>query len=280
MNNLDTQYEIILKDLLENGIESTNRTGINTKSLFMKSIRHNLNDGFPMITKRYHSFKISFYETMMFLNGETDSIKWLENNGIYIWKGNTTREFLDNRGLTNLPVGDIGYAYGKIWRDFDGVDQLKNIYNQLKNDPTDRRMVLTAWHPARLNEAALPPCHIMASFYVRNNALSCQFFMRSLDFWNGFGYDMQCYAFITILLAKALKMELGEIVMTSADTHLYLNGVEQYYEFFNKESYALPTLKINKELNSLEDICKLEYNDVELINYQSAGKMKKVPMAI
>lgn len=280
MNNLDKQYDDILNDILINGIESENRTGIDTKSLFMKQIRLDLNEGFPIITKRQHSFKIAFYETLMFINGETDSIKWLENNGINIWSGNTSREFLDSRGLFDLPVGDIGYAYGKIWRDFDGVDQLQQIYDKLKNDATDRRMVMTAWHPARLHEAALPPCHIFSSFYVRENKLSCQFFMRSLDFWNGAGYDIMCYALLTNLLAKALKMELGELVMTSADTHLYLNGLEQYEEYKTKNSYKLPELIIKKDINSLEDICNLKFEDVELVNYKNDGKMTRVPMAI
>jgi thymidylate synthase len=280
MNKLDKQYTILLNNILKNGELSENRTGINTKSLFTQQIRVNLHEGFPILTKRQHSFKISFYETMMFLNGSSDSKLWLEDNNINIWKGNTSREFLDNRGLTDLPVGNIGYAYGAIWRNFDGVDQLQNIFNTLKNNPTDRRMVMTAWHPARLHEAALPPCHIISSFYVRNNKLSCQFLMRSLDVWNGFSYDMQCYALLTNLLAHALKMEVGELVMTSADTHLYLNGLEQYDEFKTKKSYPLPTLKINKELNTLEDICNLQYSDVELLNYQHDGKMKPVPMAI
>ena len=279
-NKLDEQYLNILQDILDNGIESENRTGINTKSLFMKQIRVDLNDGFPIITRRQHSFKITFYETMMFLNGETDSKKWLENNGINIWKGNTSREFLDSRGLNHLPEGDIGYGYGAVWRNFEGIDQLKTVYNQLKNDPTDRRIIMSAWHPAKLKDAALPACHIFTSFYVRNNKLSCQFFMRSLDLFNGFSYDMQCYALITILLAKALKMELGELVMTSADTHLYLNGIDQYNEFKTKNSYLLPTLQINKELNSLEDICNLQFSDVKLLNYKHDGKMEKVPMAI
>jgi thymidylate synthase len=279
-NNLDEQYLIILKDLLDNGIESENRTGINTKSLFMKQIRVDLKEGFPIITRRHHSFKIAFYETLMFLNGATDSKLWLEDNGIDIWKGNTSREFLDSRGLEDLPVGDIGYAYGAVWRNFDGVDQLQKIFNQLKSDPTDRRMVLTAWHPARLNEAPLPPCHIMASFYVRNNKLSCQFFMRSLDFWNGFCYDMQCYALITYLFAKALNMEVGELVMSAADCHLYMNGLDSYNEFLTKDSFTLPTLNILKDINSLEDICNLKFEDLELNNYKSSGKIKRVPMAI
>lgn len=280
MNKLDKQYTDLIKDILENGDESTNRTGINTKSLFGKQIRVDLADGFPMITKRHHSFKISFYETMMFLNGSSDSKLWLEDNGINIWKGNTSREFLDGRGLTHLPEGDIGYAYGRLWRDFDGTDQLQNIFNQLQKDPTDRRMVMTAWHPARLHEAALPPCHILSSFYVRNNKLSCQFVMRSLDVWNGFGYDFQAYALIVNLFAKALNMEVGELVMNSADTHLYLNGLEQYDEFESKESFTLPTLNIKKDIKTLEDICNLKFEDIELVNYQNAGMMKRVPMAI
>lgn len=279
-NKHDDQYLDLIKDILNNGIESTNRTGINTKSVFMRQIRLDLNDGFPILTRRQHSFKIAFYETMMFLNGATDSKKWLEDNGINIWKGNTSREFLDSRGLYNLPEGDIGYGYGAVWRNFDGVDQLQKIFNQLKNDPTDRRMVMTCWHPARLHEAALPGCHIFTSFYVRENKLSCHFHMRSLDVWNGENYDIMCYALITTLFAKALNMELGELVMTSADTHLYLNGLEQYNEFLTKESFDLPILNINKGINSLEDICNLQYSDLELIGYKHAGKMERVPMAI
>lgn len=279
-NSLDKQYTEILTDILENGVVSSNRTGIDTKSVFVRHLRADLSEGFPIMTMRQHSFKIAFYETMMFINGDGDTKKWLEDNGINIWKGNTSREFLDNRGLNHLPEGDIGYAYGRIWRDFDGVDQLQNIFDTLKNNPSDRRMVMSAWHPARLHEAALPPCHILSSFYVRNNKLSNQFIMRSLDYWNGTQYDLLCYSLLTSLLAHALKMEVGEVVMTSADTHLYLNGESIYNEYLGRESFELPKLKINKELNTLEDICNLKFEDVELINYKHAGKMERVPMAI
>lgn len=280
MNELDRQYLELVQDILDNGVVSSNRTGIDTKSVFMRQIRVDLADGFPILTRRSHSFKIAFYETMMFLNGETDTKKWLEANGINIWKGNTTRAELDKRGLFHLPEGDIGYAYGAVWRDFDGVDQLQRLFDKLKTDPTDRRMLMTGWHPARLNEAVLPCCHVLSSFYVRDNRLSCQFIMRSLDVWNGFGYDMLAYSLLTTFLAKALNMIPGEVVMTSADTHLYLNGLEQYAEFPGRPAYKLPELRINKELSSLQDVCGLRYEDVELVGYQHAGQMKRVPMAV
>lgn len=635
-NTLDPSYNKILKEIYENGINSDDRTGVGTKSLFCKQLRCNLKEGFPILTFRQHSFKIAFYETMMFLNGETDTIKWLESNNINIWKGNTSREFLDKRGLINLPIGDIGYAYGKIWNDFDGTNQLENIFNTLKTNPNDRRMVLTAWHPARLNEAALPPCftknaiiatnngykkienvlstdlilthdgsyqkinkayisnynkelyelktyylpkiectpnhpfmiksyndiinnkvdfnnekdyinienikdikdkyipikinnnnnipefsyeqkinktlkktntlkldnldlwyllgyflgdgytiesnkktffciankdvkkvlpilqnvtklypiknsgvnvtkfecknnfifnitkqfgkystgklipefvhdlpveyleyflkgyidsdgcennkkiqfttvsdsiaygiqriyaklgkicsitysiknttrliqnrlcnqnntylltinksynrqdnnyiffnnylwvklkkisiinnnkdikvynfdidnnhtytinnlithncHIFAQFYCKNNTLSCMFNMRSLDFWNGTGYDLMCYALITYLFAKALNMDVGELVMNSTDTHLYNNGIDVYKKYIdNYQYFDLPQINIKKNINSLNDIKNIKFEDIELLNYNNAGKSENVKMAI
>jgi thymidylate synthase len=280
-NNLDKQYLDILKDIYDNGIDSDNRTEITTKSLFCKQIRCDLKQGFPILTFRFHSFKIAFYETMMFLNGETDTIKWLESNNIFIWKGNTSREFLDKRNLQHLPVGDIGYSYGKIWNNFDGVNQLESIFNTLKTNPNDRRMILSAWHPAKLHEAALPPCHIMAQFYCKNNTLSCMFNMRSLDFWNGTGYDIMCYGLITFLFAKALNMEVGELVMNSTDTHLYNNGLKIYKNSIdNNQYFNLPKFNIKKDIKSLEDIKSLLFEDVELIDYKHNGITEKVPMSI
>ena len=282
-NTLDPQYLAVMKDIYDNGTDSKDRTGVGTKSLFCKQLRCDLKEGFPILTFRQHSFKIAFYETMMFLNGETDSVKWLESRGINIWKGNTSREFLDNRGLQHLPVGDIGYAYGKIWNDFDGTNQLKQIFETLQKNPYDRRMVLSAWHPARIHEAALPPCHIFAQFYCRNNTLSCMFNMRSLDFWSGTGYDLQCYGIITFLFAKALGMEVGELVMNSTDTHLYNNGDSVYKDTLDRNMtvfHDLPKLDIKKDIKTLDDICALQWDDIQLVDYKHNGKTKKVDMAI
>lgn len=280
-NTLDSQVYDLIKDIYENGEISENRTGIKTRSLFGKSIRINLSEGLPILTYRHHSFKIAFYETMMFLNGETDTIKWLENNNIFIWSGNTSREFLDNKGLTDLPVGDIGMAYGKLWNDFDGVNQLDNVFNTLKENPNDRRMVVSAWHPARIHEAALPPCHILYQFYVKNNKLSCQVYMRSLDVWNGLGYDIMAYGLITSLFAKALNLDLGDLIFVTGDTHLYENGNEQYEKFLKDFKYNdLPKLEIIPELNTLDDIRNLKYEDIKIHNYKSANKYDKVDMAI
>lgn len=279
-NTLDTQIFNLIKEIYDEGSLADNRTDIQTKSLFGKSIRIDLSEGFPIPTYRSHSFKFAFYETMMFLNGETDTIKWLENNEINIWKGNTSREFLDSRGLTDLPVGDIGYGYGAVWNDFDGVNQLNNIFETLKTNPNDRRMVISAWHPARLHEAALPPCHIFYQFYMKDNKLSCQVYMRSLDVWNGLGYDIMCYALITNLFAKALNYEVGELIFVTGDTHLYMNGDKQYNELFEKFDYnTLPTIEI-PEIKSLEDIRNLKYEDIKINGYKSVGKYDRVEMAI
>jgi len=283
MNTLDTQYKDLLSKILNDGNTKMDRTKIGTKSIFGTQMRINLNEGFPILTSRQHSFKIAFYETMMFLNGETDSIKWLESNNINIWHGNTTREFLDNRNLQHLSVGDIGPCYGYQWRHFNGpggIDQLQRAFDTLKNNPNDRRMVITAWNPNQIDSAPLPSCHIFYQFYAFENKLSCQFYMRSLDVYHGCGYDIMCYGLITTLFAKALGMEVGELIMSTGDTHIYNNQIDVVKQQINQPHFDLPYLIIKKEINSLSDICKLKWNDVNLAGYISAGPLKKVDMAI
>lgn len=283
MNTLDPQYIALLKNILENGNEKKDRTGIGTKSIFGTQMRINLREGFPILTSRQHSFKIAFYETMMFLNGETDSIKWLENNGITIWSGNTSREFLDKRNLQHLDVGDIGKCYGYQWRSFNGaggVDQLQNAFNTLKNNPDDRRIIVTAWNPNQINEAPLPSCHILYQFYVYNNTLSCQFYIRSLDCYHGAGYDIMGYGLITTLFAKALGMEVGDLIMSTGDTHIYNHQLDVVKEQLTMPYFDLPQLNINKNIKTLDDICSLKWTDVKLVGYQNAGKLKKIDMAI
>lgn len=282
-NTLDPQYLALLAEIMENGTDSDDRTGIGTKSLFMRNMRINLKGGFPILTSRAHSFKVAFYETMMFLNGSRDSKTWLEDRGIKIWTGNTSREFLDKRGLTEHEVGDIGPVYGWQWRHFagpGGVDQLRRCFDTLKNNPFDRRLLMTSWNPNQVDQMPLPSCHCFAQFYCRNNTLSCSFYMRSLDVYHGCGYDIMCYAIITHLFAKALGMEVGELIMTSADTHLYKNQFEVVAEQLKMPYFDLPKLEIKKDVKTLEDICSLEFEDLELVGYKNAGRLKKVDMAV
>jgi len=280
MNTLDDKYRTLINDILVNGIYKENRTDIPTISQFGSSFRINLNEGFPILTTRFHSFKVTFFETMMFLNGSSDTKTWLEDNGINIWKGNSSREFLDNRGLFDVPVGHIGKAYGYQWRNFGGVDQIAKVFDSLKNDPNGRRHIVTAWNPAELDEMSLPPCHLLYQFSVDNGKLSCMFYMRSVDVYLGLPYNIMSYAFITMLFAKALGYGLGDLVFMGGDTHIYTNSIQNCNLLMSKEKFDLPQLLIKKDLKSLEDILSLKYDEVELVGYQNAGKLPKVDMAI
>jgi len=282
-NTLDPQYKALLQKIVDTGDDKGDRTGIGTRTIFGTQMRINLSEGFPILTSRHHSFKIAFHETMMFLNGETDSIKWLESNNIKIWHGNTTREFLDDRGLYDLPVGDIGKCYGYQWRHFGGpggVDQLRAAFETLKTNPNDRRMIVTAWNPNQIKDAPLPSCHIYYQFFVVNNRLSCQFYMRSLDVYHGCGYDIMCYGLIVNLFAKALNMEVGDLIMSTGDTHIYNNQFDVVKQQILQPHFDLPTIEIKSKLKTLDDICSLKWGDVNLIGYKSAGKLDKVDMAV
>lgn len=286
MKHEEFQYLDIMTDILYNGNLCADRTGVGTKSLFGTQMRFDLSKGFPLFTTRFIGFRIAFEETMFFLRGDTDTKK-LESKNISIWKGNTSRDFLDKKGLTTLPEGDMGKGYGWQLRNFNGTesnngfDQLSYLINNIKNKPSDRRHFISYWNPLQvLEEAALPPCHISYNCQVVGNKLNACFYMRSSDFYHGAPTNIAGYAYLTHLIAKLTGYEPGTLVYMAADTHLYLSQFEVVEQQLKNTPKPFPQLVFKKQFDSLEEALQLEYSDIEMVGYEHCGKLKKIDMAI
>lgn len=294
INKEEKNYLDLLKSILDNGSKKDDRTGVGTIGLFGTNLRFSLeNNKIPMLTTKKMFTKGVIEELLFFLRGETDTKK-LEAKGVNIWKGNTSREFLDKRGLTHLLEGDMGKGYGFQWRKFGesedwvgtdedgndyfhdrkGVDQLKQVINALKTNPTDRRIIISGWNPQQIPETALPPCHMMVQFYVDNDKLSAQFYMRSVDTFLGLPFNLLSYAIMTHIIAKTVGMEAKELIFVGGDTHIYNNHIEQVNEQISRTPYEFPTIEINAELNSVKDIEALEYKNFSIDNYECHPAIK------
>lgn len=280
-------YIDLIKDVLDNGIDKPDRTGIGSKSVFGRTLRWNLSEGFPLITTRKVSLRIAFEETMFFLRGETNT-KLLEEKNINIWKGNTSREFLDSRGLHHLPEGDMGHGYGYVWRNFVGennksVDQIADLLEGLKKDPFSRRHLVSGWNPVELSNTALPPCHMMHMYSVENgydvanNKLNSCFIMRSNDVPFGLPYNIAGYALLNHIFAKHLGLIPGDLVYFGWDVHVYQNQIEMCNEQILREPKQLPRILIHKDLKTFEDVLSLQWEDIELIGYDPHPDIKNKP---
>lgn len=271
------QYLELLRDVLENGSPRTNRTGIDSVSVFGRMLKFDLGEGFPIVTTRKCSFKTAFEETMFFLRGKTQT-KELD---IGIWKENTSREFLDSRGLNHLEEGDMGKGYGHQIRNFasSGFDQLEHLLEGLKNDPTSRRHVISHWCPHELSETALPPCHVMHFYSIESNKLNSSFVMRSSDAYLGLPFNIMGFAFINILFSHFLNLEPGTLTWFGHDVHLYVNQLDSVKIQLERDPLKLPRLKIEKPVTSLRDLLSLTFQDLKLENYQHYPPLK-VQMAI
>lgn len=284
MNELDKRYRRIIIDILNNGNEKIGRNGL-TKSTFVQHIRHDMSSGFPLLTLRPIYLRIAVEEMLFFFRGETDTKK-LEEKNINIWKGNTTREFLDNRGLNHLPEGDMGKGYGWQIRNFggtainNGYDQLSELVFNLKNNPHSRRHIISHWNPLQLDDSALPPCHLYQQYYINDNKLSLMVLLRSWDFYHGAPYNISGYGFILTAMAKLLNLDVGELIIQGNDVHLYESQFEVADKLSNRNVIsALPDIKIHKEINILDDLLSIEFNtDVEIIGYRPQDKLEKIPM--
>lgn len=251
-------YEELLRHVLENGIESEDRTGTGTFSVFGPQIKYDLEKGFPLLTTKKIFWKAVVHELIWFISGSTN-IKYLKDNGITIW---------DEWARTD---GDLGPVYG---HQFHRANQLLDTIEQLKKNPYSRRHVLTLWNPEDLNKQALHCCHgTVIQFYVRNNKLSCSMYQRSADMFLGVPFNIASYALFTQMVAQVCGFDLGELIITFGDCHIYKNHIPQVSEQLGRDvsKYKFPTVWLNQDVKNIMDF---KYEDVKLVNYQSYPLIK------
>ena len=250
------QYLNLLDRILTEGVQKGDRTGTGTLSVFGNQMRFDLRDGFPLLTTKKLHLKSIIYELLWFLKGDTN-VHYLQEHGVRIWN-----EWADENG-------NLGPVYGHQWRswpDYKGgtIDQIKNVVEMIRNNPNSRRMLVTAWNPAEVDEMALPPCHCLFQFYVAEGRLSLQLYQRSADTFLGIPFNIASYALLLQMMAQVTGLEAGEFVHTTGDTHLYLNHFEQARLQLTREPHPLPKMKINP---AVKDIFSFEYDDFELTDY-------------
>ena len=258
-NNLDNDYQDLLSDVLETGVEKTDRTGTGTLSLFGRSIKHNMADGFPILTTKKVAFKTMVTELKWFLRGDTN-IKYLQDNNCNIWDGD-----YEKSGRTD---GELGPIYGKQWRDWNGYDQLEQLIVGLINEPNSRRHLVSAWNVDDLGEMTLPPCHYSFQCYVADGKLSLMWNQRSADLFLGVPFNISSYGLLLEVLCKETRFKPGELIGRFGDIHLYNNHIEQAKEQIDRDSFDLPKLDL-----TYYDIYRGDF-DVELINYKSHPAIK------
>jgi len=268
------QYLELINQILLKGDYKSNRTGINTYSIFGAQMRWNL-DTFPLLTTKRVFWRGIVEELLWFIRGDTNS-KHLEEKGIKIWSDNGSRKFLDSRGL-NYEEGDLGPIYGFQWRHYGatykgcnadysntGIDQLKQVIDKIKNNPNDRRIIMTAWNPEQVDEMALPPCHMFCQFYVSGNKLSCQLYQRSADVALGVPFNIASYALLTYMIAHVCGLEPYEFIHTLGDTHIDETHIDGLKEQLTRIPKPFPTLRIKRQVSDIEDF---KFEDFELIGY-------------
>ena len=254
---MDTAYEDLLRDTLEHGVHKSDRTGTGTTSVFGRQIRYDLSQGFPLITTKRVHFKSIAYELLWFLRGESN-VGWLRENGVTIWD-----EWADAEG-------ELGPVYGVQWRSWptpsgEVIDQVSEVIEQIRVNPDSRRLIVSAWNPADIPNMALAPCHALFQFYVADGKLSCQLYQRSADMFLGVPFNIASYALLTHMVAAQVGLEVGDFVWTGGDCHIYDNHLAQVTEQLTREPFALPTLRITGQRDSIFDYT---FDDFELVGYE------------
>lgn len=261
-------YHDLLKHVLTHGNKKEDRTGTGTISVFGYQMRFNLAEGFPLLTTKKVHLKSIIHELLWFLQGSTN-IQYLKENGVSIWD-----EWADSNG-------NLGPVYGYQWRNWpkpDGthIDQITQVVEQIKKNPDSRRLIVSAWNVADVEQMKLPPCHAFFQFYVADGKLSCQLYQRSADIFLGVPFNIASYALLTMMVAQVCGLKLGEFVHTLGDAHIYLNHLEQVKEQLARTPKALPTMHINSEVN---DIFAFKFDDFSLENYDPYPAIK-APVAV
>jgi len=257
------QYLDMMRLVRDTGMRKEDRTGTGTLSLFGHQMRFDLGKGFPLVTTKKLHLRSIIHELLWFLSGDSN-IRYLKENGVSIWD-----DWADENG-------DLGPVYGVQWRNWptpDGgsIDQIAQIMQQLRDDPDSRRIMLSAWNVAEIDNMALPPCHCLFQFYVADGKLSCQLYQRSCDIFLGVPFNIASYALLTHMLAQQADLSVGDFIWTGGDCHLYLNHLEQAEEQLKREPLPLPRLAIRRRPDSIFDY---RFEDFEILNYESHPHIK------
>ncbi len=257
------QYHDLMRHVLEHGNDKGDRTGTGTRSVFGYQMRFDLSEGFPVLTTKKLHLRSIIHELLWFLQGDTN-IRYLKENGVSIWD-----EWADEEG-------NLGPVYGYQWRSWpapDGrhIDQIATVVEQIKTNPNSRRMIVSAWNPALVDDMALPPCHAMFQFYVADGKLSCQLYQRSADIFLGVPFNIASYALLTMMVAQVCGLQAGEFIHTLGDAHLYSNHFEQARLQLSRTPKTLPTMNINPEV---KDLFGFKFEDFELLGYDPDPHIK------
>ncbi|CRL04633.1 CLUMA_CG017702, isoform A [Clunio marinus] len=279
----EEQYLNLIRKIIKKGVTRDDRTGVGTKSIFGTQMRFNLRDQFPLLTTKRVFWRAVAEELLWFIQGSTDA-KLLQEKNIRIWDGNSTREFLDASGFPHRQVGDLGPVYGFQWRHFGaeygtcnddytgkGIDQLKEVIERIKRNPTDRRIIMTAWNPIQIPDMALPPCHCLVQFYVADGELSCQLYQRSADMGLGVPFNIASYALLTYMIAHVTNLKIGDFIHTLGDAHVYLNHIEPLKAQIERVPRPFPQLKIKRQVENIDDF---KFEDFEIIGYDPYPTIK------